>query len=134
MRKGYYFSELSKQYELISKFCKEIATGLINDGYIPVSTRYRQVARPRGDYSKYGYEWHARCDGEVMELDAETFTAFKELSASYVRCGECGLIYGHGNNHGPGCQWRTSDLEAENQRLRAKLAEAMAEIASLKNF
>jgi hypothetical protein len=125
MAKQEYFSNVSGNYETISAGAYSLAQQLHDDGYIQTSNRYRSVSRPKGDFSTYGYEWHARCGGQNVELDPETFAAFRELIQTNTRCRECGQREGHV----AGCKAQQQDLRLENERLRAKLTLALTELA-----
>lgn len=119
--KGHYWTEAGHQS--ISDDAYAVARALVKDGFISTSNKYRSVSRPLGDFSKYGYEWHARVSGETQDLDVETYTAFREVAP--CRCRQCGQIEGHSE----GCKTQAQDLQTENVQLRSKLAAMCKELS-----
>jgi hypothetical protein len=125
--KGHYFSKSLGKYTPISDAAYAAARARVQDGFISTSSKFRHVSRPVGDFTNYGYEWHARCSGETVELDVEMYTAFREVATQ--RCGQCGQTDG---KHTDGCAYLAQSKDTEITTLRSKLCAATAEIAELR--
>lgn len=125
---GQYFAGKNTGMQPISTTAYGAAHQLAKDGFISTSSKYRQVSRPVGDFAKYGYEWHARCSGESIELDTEVYAAFREVAPT--RCSHCGKP---GDDHVEDCAYLKHSQQSEIAMLRSKLAAAMAEIADLRS-